>query len=134
MPTENHQKPQERRAPDQQGIAWTNLILNMIIGSSVTADYVTETIYRVFFGSKSIHYLLQILEYLLLSRVIIRIVFHVIKILSVLILSSMSKIMGNCFFHSMEEHTVQPKCLLKLVYVLWILQTHFSYFKFVFAM
>lgn len=82
MPTENHQKPQERRTPDQQGVAWTNFILNMIIGSSVTVDYVTETIYRVFFGSKSIRYLLQILEYLLLSRVIIRIVFHVIKILS----------------------------------------------------
>lgn len=44
--------------------------------SVVTVNYVTETHYRVSLGSKSICYLLRILEYLLFSQVIIRIYFQ----------------------------------------------------------
>lgn len=72
------------RAPDHKELLWTNLILkDMIVASAVTVDYVTETLHRVFLGSKSICYLLWTLEYLLLSKVIIRIIFTVTKFLSV---------------------------------------------------
>lgn len=64
----------------------------------------------------------------------IRIIFSVTKILSAPSLSWTLKIIGNCFLHSMEEHTVQSEHLLKLLYVLWILQHIFSYLKFVFGM
>lgn len=89
--------------------------------SVVTDDCLTETLHRVGIGSKAMRYLLWILEYLLLSKVMIRIIFSVIKILSEPSLSWTLKIIGNCFSPSMEEHTVQPECLLKLLYVLWIL-------------